>query len=88
MLEALGAVAYVIVKSRYKKAGPDEALAIHGKGKILAHPNRTVSGPGPRYRSDVTNDLFAPLKKRGMSHSVRRSLRHLTHAEGRAADHW
>jgi flotillin len=37
-------VAYLIVKSRYKKAGPDEALIVYGRRKLLS--KKTVSEDG------------------------------------------
>jgi flotillin len=39
-------VLYIIVKSRYKKAGPDEALIVYGRGKFFG--KRAVSEDGER----------------------------------------
>jgi len=43
-------VVYVVVKSRYKKAGPDEALVVYGRKKLLGRKVRGESGETESFR--------------------------------------
>lgn len=43
-------IAYVIVRSRYKKAGPDEALIVYGRRKVFGKKVRGESGETEGFR--------------------------------------
>ena len=43
-------IAYLVVKSRYKKAGPDEALIVFGRRKLLGKKVRDVEGTAEGFR--------------------------------------
>jgi uncharacterized membrane protein YqiK len=43
-------IAYVIMRTRYKKAGPDEALIVFGRRKLLGRKVRTEKGEVEGFR--------------------------------------
>jgi flotillin len=44
VLPGLAFFAYILIRLRYKKAGPDEALIVYGRRKLLGKKVRTVKG--------------------------------------------
>jgi flotillin len=47
---AFSFIAYVVVRSRYKKAGPDEALVVYGRRKLLGSKVRDEEGEVSGFR--------------------------------------
>ena len=61
-------VAYLIFKSRYKKAGPDEALIVFGRKKLMGRKVRDAEGAVESFRIIRGGGTFVTPALEGFSH--------------------